>query len=478
MGQFAEILSALKGTRQSVIPTAQPFPVVDWEELARRLKLEAKGTDLGKQERPSSTAPQPDPIEAEIDSEIERRAREALSEYQGQNGIYEARIRQAAITGQHSVAIEAAGSNTLADFSTSVINDRNHLHSARQQVVETTAALREFKTRHRLLRPPSLSGKWQEVGVISGLIVLASIEVILNGTFFAKGSETGLIGGITQALVLSVFNVGGAAAYGFLGLPRLFHRSAAWKAVGIVSTALWVAWTIGINLAIGHFRDLYSLHGDNVTMSMLITEMSHPLLMRDVQSTILSGLGIMLAVVAVVHLAVSRELYPGYAAVGARASAAIRNYSSLKTESLNGLQQLRDNAVRDMSEALRLIAASATDLNRASEGRKALHRNFSAYLDHLAIVRGRLINLYRDANRAARGTQEPAYFAREPLDLSCLQAGTFDPLTEVTITATSAVIGRIELFIKQLNDRYEEAVSRYPTVDDLSNLEVSPLGVA
>ena len=281
MGYFAGLAAKLAGTREGIIPTAQLFPAVDQAQLARTLRLEQRSAELGMQQRPNFSATLPDPVESEIDGEIEERARRAHAEYQAQCSAYEARIRNAIITREQRVAVEAAGKNTLSDFTATIRDDSNHLFLAAKRVQETSRALQIFKERNQLSRPPADASSWQRLAAWLGLIVLVLFEAFLNGSFFAKGSELGLVGGMTQALILSVLNVGGAMLYAIFGLPRLVHRKVAWKLVGAASTVIWVGWLVVVNLAIGHFRDLYAIYGDNLKMSDLITELTtHPFLMR------------------------------------------------------------------------------------------------------------------------------------------------------------------------------------------------------
>ena len=57
----------------------------------------------------------------------------------------------------------------------------------------------------------------------NGARALDLVEAIINGLFFAQGSQTGIIGGVTQAIVLSLFNIGVALAFGLYWLPDLRH---------------------------------------------------------------------------------------------------------------------------------------------------------------------------------------------------------------------------------------------------------------
>ena len=206
---------------------------------------------------PAADADGPDVVELEVLGIIEEAARKANEDYLSQRDFYEGRIRRAAITPDLKVQLEAAGANALADFRAEIIHDQNTLHTLLQAAGNREAEYQEFRQRHNLNRLPRNISQGQRTFAFLVLAVFVILESILNGMFFAEGSEAGIIGGVMQALVLSVLNVGVAALYAVYGLPFLFHRSKWGNALGVLATVAFVVWLLGLNLAIGHFRDLF-----------------------------------------------------------------------------------------------------------------------------------------------------------------------------------------------------------------------------
>src|SRR5690606_30824412 len=92
-----------------------------------------------------------------------------------------------------------------------------------------------------------------------------------------------------------------------------------------------------------------------------------------------------------------------------------------KTLALEGFMERRDEAVEQMTQVIAVLRRQEYDKRLAIEGRNRLHRDFLAYLDHLAAAHQRLVTRYREANEEARSGNVPAYFRRPPERLPCLQ---------------------------------------------------------
>jgi hypothetical protein len=131
-----------------------------------------------------------------------------------------------------------------------------------------------------------------------------------------------------------------------------------------------------------------------------------------------------------------------------------------------GLQATRDGAVADMTSVLNAMNNAEYELTLAVTGRSNLHRNFRAYLDHLADVHARLVRQYRETNAKARSEAAPPRFARAPARPEFLSAGALDDMPELTTDERGKVLERMEFFIKEVNRKYEEAVQRFQDLSE------------
>jgi hypothetical protein len=459
------------GKSEGALPSTATFPPLDVEQIARELRLDERAEKAAMAGHPAPDADGPDSAELDVLGKIEQCARQACEDYLSQRDLYEGRIQRAAITPDLQVQIEAAAANALADFKAEIIHDQNQLHTMLQAVGRREEEFREFRDRNYLNRLPKSISRGERTFATMLLIVFVLVESILNGMFFAEGSEAGLIGGVMQALVLSVLNVGGAALYALYGLPLLFHRRGGVKLIGTLVTLLYMVWLVGLNLAIGHFRDLFIAGAGRVEMAELLTRLTTaPLLLGDAKSAILVLLGIALGLLALIDVAATRDLYPGYGSVGRERQRAVDHYAEENARSLAEMMRLRDQTVEDLSSAIELIRGSQFEMQQAIEGRTRLHHNLRSYFDHLAVVHERLVQRYRECNRRVRRGDPPLYFRSPPARPSFVDPPILSSVPAYELDARGDVIARLDFFIKAINEKFEHTMPEYQTVGQLATL--------
>jgi hypothetical protein len=467
-----ELVAAAMSKSNGAIPGIPAFPQLDVEQIARELRLEERAEKAAMAGLPAPDADGPDSAELDILGRIQGYATKACDDYLALRDLFEHRVQQAAVTPDLKIQIEAAGANSLADFKAEILHDQNQLYNLLRTVGSREDEFREFRERHCIKRLPKTVPRGARVFGLLLLLVFVLLESILNGMFFAEGSEAGLIGGVVQALVLSVLNVGVAALYAVYGLPLLFHRRGGIKFLGALVTLLFVFWLAGLNLAIGHFRDLFIAGAGNVQMAELLNRLTTaPLLLADAKSFILVLLGAALGLLAVIDVAATRDLYPGYGTIGRERQKAIEEYAEENARSLAAMMRLRDQTAEDLSSAIELIRGSQFQMQEAIEGRTRLHHSFKGYLDHLAVVHERLVQRYRECNRRVRRGDPPTYFRIPPARPSFVEPPVLAAVAAYELDARDETIARIDYYIKAMNEKFEQTMPEYQTVTQLGSLE-------
>jgi hypothetical protein len=457
-----------------VLPSTQAFPPLDIERVASDLRLRERAEENGKLNRPATDSEVEDVTESDVLAEIERRARKAGDEYRSQLELYDGRIRRAFISTDQRAAIEAAGESALADFKVQTIDDLNHLYNARRQVEGREREFDSFRKKHKISRLPKLVQSRQRVVRWLFLAIFVISESTVNGLFFAKGSETGIIGGVLQAFVLSLFNVGVAVLFAMFGLPLVRHVFPIVKAVGVFSVVLYAASALGINLAIGHFRDLFSQNAGQVPVPVLVERITTtPFMFVDAESMLLVFLGMGLSLLSLIDSAGMEDPYWGYGEVGQNRDEAIRAYASQNSRCLAGLTERRDSAIRDLTQVIEETRAAELELQLAVEGRSRLHENYRAFLRHLVDSNGRLLQRYREANVCARSTAPPKRFEKQPASPNSLDEPPPLEQPDLSQDARAQLIDRLQHFIKAINQEFEAGVRQYQTVAGLTDLSDS-----
>lgn len=464
---LATVLTLINGSREAVRPSIQTFPPLNAQQIAAELGIAERARTQGADDKPPEDAEAPDSEELAIGEEIERRARKAAEEYRAALELYESRIRDAIISSELRVEVESAGEGAVSDFSIRAVNDTNHLaaleHEAKGRDLEYLA----FRRKHRLERLPRIVSPRERLfrGIVIAIFVI--LESILNGIFFAEGSEAGIVGGVLQAFTLSLLNVGAAVLFASYGLRLLIYRNFAVRIVGVLALLLYVAWLFGLNLAVAHFRDAFiASAGDVSALALWENLVRAPFALQDAQSWLLAFLGVGFSLSALISASGLDDRYLFYGEIGRAREDAFKRYNDEKTIALEGFMQRRDEAVEQMTQVIAALRRQEYDKRLAIEGRNRLYRDFSAYLDHLAVIHQQLVTQYREANEDARSGGVPAYFRQPPARLACLQPPPpLSTVPELDEDAREAAVERMRHFIKEVNSEMTEYGAAYRLAD-------------
>ena len=451
----ADLVAFLKGSKDAWVPTVSTFPEIDVRQLASDMDLERKA-----QARATAGGPVVldeggnDLVELEIGEDIRRRARLASDNYVTHMDLYEARLRDAAVDDAAFVRIKSVAEQALTNFRGQMAEDRLPLASAAGWFDRIRHNFQAFVRRNRLedvspvIRTQrELANGWLWVAAIVG------IETGLNGVFFATGSEQGLVGGVTEAFVLSILNVALAVAMGLFALRYARHVALAWKLVACAAIVLLLAGVLSLNLLIAHYREAFIVAGEVGTgvdfRQVLETVSTRPWSVQDPKSWMLGALGVVLNLFAIWKIYGLVDPYPGYGKLARRLENEALKYSDLQREVIQLLSDHRDNALDDMNQVIDVVSARRHEFEVALRGRERLRKLFDAHLDSLESAAGQLQKTYRaHAGLGLEGVR-PFKFARPAEMMSIF--GSDDGSHQRAIETMSTYIERIA-------EEYREAV--------------------
>ena len=137
------------------------------------------------------------------------------------------------------------------------------------------------------------------------------------------------------------------------------------------------------------------------------------MVLSDAQSWLLALLGVGFSLSALISASSLDDRYLFYGDIGRAREEAFKHFNNEKTIALEGFMTRRDEAVEQMTQVIDALRRQEYDKRLAIDGRNRLHRDFCAYLDHLATAHQRLVTKYREANEEARGSANaPQVFSR------------------------------------------------------------------
>lgn len=439
---------------------------IDTRQLATKLGLEAAAAERGRRDLPDGNDQVLDSVEQEIVQRIE-------SEWTWQGGelINNLRAYAARLVGYSIPAeflnLRLAAGDALAKLHTASLRARAELGPLQNAYIAARNELETFRKRHKLARPArNPAHRWTTFGLMAVLVI---VESGLNGVFFAKGSEFGLIGGVVTAVAISFLNVLLAFGVGF-GPARLINRrNLLVRLIGLVGTIAGAAILIGLHAFAVHFRDANAtVMGEDQAFALAVhTLISNPLKISGLSSLYLFALGVAFSVLAFSKGYTFDDPYPGYGPVERRAAAAEKAYSDEHAFLFDDLETIKTDTVQRLQDGIRRIPLFPQQAANVRNERTALVQQFRAYEESVEAAANQLLQLYRDANRNSRQSAPPTHFnVRWRLNHRFLESADTKTLLANEGQGDSADVEQCLAELRSLSDEllseYEKMTASYP----------------
>jgi hypothetical protein len=275
---------------------------------------------------------------------------------------------------------------------------------------DATKELEAFKRRHRIDRPPRINSKrWTTFGLLT---VLVAFEAILNGVFFAKGSELGLLGGIGTAIGISLVNIVFAFMLGLFPARWTNHRNILVKAIGTILSTSGFAAIICVHAFAAHLREASARVGEELAFKEALQTLSaDPLNISDLNSFYLFALGVVFALSAFYKGYTFDDPYPGYGAVSRRAHRARERYSDEHSLLFDDLDDIKDATMQSLQAGISRIPLFPQSAAGIRAERSALVQTFRNYESQIETAANVLLTRYLSKNQQSRKSKIPAHFS-------------------------------------------------------------------
>ncbi|WP_139315250.1 hypothetical protein [Mongoliimonas terrestris] len=464
---LSRLVEGLRREPGDLKPNLELFADLDPDRVAADLKLVEAGRARGAAELPPSDAAYADEVEGRIVERVEAELKAAHATLTDQLQVYQERLAGLDLEGRFG-AIRHAAPAAVSEFRAEAATGRDELHGLRRALKDHEAEKEAFKKRHRLERtprPPTTGAQALKFGLLAVLLLL---ETVVNGAFLARGSATGLLGGTTEALAFAVLNVMASFLVGRMALPELVHRNWLRKLVGLIGFLAWLAFAVGLNLALAHYREVASALSGDAGRLVMERLAAAPADLADVKSWLFFAIGFFFSVVALIDGFATVDPYPGFGDLERRLSAARETYIRRKQELIDALLDVRDENIETMEDAHRDLAVRRAEYDAIVAARARLARLFEAHQTHLETTANMLLGLYRTANREARTTPAPVRFdTRYELRRIPLDADVVAPARGDLRQAIHDTQGLLEREVAAVHAAFDQAVAGYHQIDDL-----------
>ncbi len=463
-----KLWSGVRESNHDFRASTEIFPQLDTDKLIQTLDVREKGEGNGKANRPATSAQSLDEVEQRVVGRVEQEKASAYQVLEDQFQTFEGRLRNLDFEGQFGL-IRQANASSLSDFKAEIASGVDELHGLRRDLKIAEDEMTSFKRQHRLDRAAKVPSAGATSVKIALLVVLVFVEIVMNGNFLAKGSEQGIIGGITEAVVFAVLNIGAALLFAIFCVRNLVHRSWLMKLFGLLGLAAYIAVSLAVNLALAHYREVSATIIEGAGTEVIRRIRETPLGLVELNSWMLFAIGIFFSILAFIDGCMLTDPYPGFAGVQRRLDEARQNYISGKLDLIDNLREIRDEHNDKIEEIVRDLSSRRQESAAIIAHRTRTMGLFAEYQSHLERTANSVLTAYREANRAARTDAEPQYFA---------VAYKLERITPVVKTSEDwddrVLTERIQLAQAELSDQiskigsaFEAAVAQYHKLDNL-----------
>lgn len=323
------------------------------DDLRRELQPDRIGRRIGDRGDPPLAASE-DPAQNQIAEHMESLRAEAernVSDLFEQSRKHWEQLEQSEPTSDFNAAVNAArtGFDEIAQQERDGLNDARVLY---QQLRREFYDFRDANDIDRQPAGPNVPWRWVMIAI---LVAIFLVESLLNATFLAVGSETGLLGGYGIAFGFSLINVG-APFLVFGNVHRWVHHTVFWKQLMAgSSTVIYVALAFGCNLALAHWREASADLSEDVGAEARRRLLESPFGLHDLESWLLVAMGLFFSGVAFLEGYKFRDAYPGYGRKDQKMREARNVYYDRREEVVDQLAELRDESL----DRIRQIALGA-----------------------------------------------------------------------------------------------------------------------
>ena len=467
---IARIRALLNQPTHHYRPATTVFLDLNVDRVADELRLGERGSERGADNRPTSDAQTLDDVEHQVVERIEAHKQDANAIYLDHVHTYDERLTALSFE-ERFATIQQAAPEAVGDFRAEATVGRDELFVLRRRLNESEIERERFRAHHRIERPARLASLGKIILKIGVLAILFIIEVVINGSFLAKANVGGLLGGAAQAVTFAALNIIASFFWGMVLIRLVNRRNYFLKLIGMLSFLAYLAFATALNLTLSHLREIPPAVAvsDNVGQEVLHRLLTAPYGLTDINSWILFAIGFIFSLIAMADGLLFFDPYIGYAGLERRWVDATRQFATARSELIERLRDIREDATETMNEAARDLSVRRSEYDALLQGRSRLAQRFDHHQNQIEQTCRALLEIYREANRKARSTPAPDYFTKA-YALPRISYTGAEPDTTARDSLRQMIAETQELLnqqIKAIHEAFDSAVRTYREIDEL-----------
>lgn len=404
------------------------FDEIDIKRLEKELDLTVTARKYGEKNIPAQSDTVLSGIESTIRSKIEEYRAKCAGWRDTRLNIQDKNLMDLVVQAQtqtdNAILIRENFEQKVNDL---LSQNKVELAETERRYRNAAQELQTFQAKHHLNRESRTPTAGKRFFMLSFLIALIAVEGVLNASFFAQGSDLGLLGGFVQAFIFALVNVALAATQGRYTIPFLHHRQIGLKLLGIVALIFALLLILVVAFGVSHYRDAMALGTEDTAKMALAHLKADPFAFNDLNSWLLCGITCIFGILAIFDGLHLNDPYPFYGKTVARYEAERDEYESLIGEMKEEIEAFKEEALQELDTAEQILRQNLVQQDRIINDKINTHSIFESRMEFAETTMQGLVQTFRNENAAWRTTPPPAYFNQEiELKKISLQA-EFDP---------------------------------------------------
>jgi uncharacterized protein YukE len=243
------------------------------------------------------------------------------------------------------------------------------------------------------------------------------------------------------------------------------------KLIGLLSFLAYIVFAVTLNLTLSHLREIPPdiAVSDNVGQVVLHRLLTAPYALTDINSWVFFSIGFIFSLIAMADGLMFFDPYMGYAGLERRWIEASRQFATARSELIERLRDIREDATETMNEAARDLSVRRSEYDALLQGRERLAQRFAQHQNQIEQACRALLEIYREANRKARTISVPDYFAKA-YAMERITYTAAEPDSSAREHLRKMIADTQELLnqqIKAIHDAFDNAVKTYREIDEL-----------
>jgi hypothetical protein len=399
--------SLIKNKKMISVYKPIEFPVVDNEEISNEFNVVVAAREQAKKNLPRDTAKSPDFNEVDYRQKMQTKVIQAShSVQQALNDIGNS-INDFSIENEinESKRLDKKYDEELASI---FAEKKSELIDAKKQLELAEEDLQQFKRINKINREPNYP--ISSIRAISIVAIVLLVEVLINGNFFALGSDAGLMGGIFIAATVSIVNV----SLGFLVGSWLFRQANSIKTkiriYSRIGYSIIIIFAFFFNYLVALWRKALEVSPDEAEEQFWLFLNSGVSSIWDISSLGLFAVGIVCFGIAAYEGYGFDDSYPGYGKMSKQRNAIreiLQEERKELAETVNIKYEEYEEWLDDKYAQIKNLKRNLSSSISSFEQQKSI---FDNYVTHLEGALEYILKLYRDTNHAERSEPDPIFF--------------------------------------------------------------------